>query len=196
VSVPDAVPDAALSLPDAALSIPDAALSLPAAALPPLPIPVPELTQFPANTAVDLSLISLAATQENYGLAVVMLLEAAYSFSLAPSLSNARILLPPIVAAAVLVVVAGPALGQAGPSLFFGLSVSSAVSLALLLSASLRLSNPTPYPKELAAGSALVAFLGLASFLQNMFAGEFLALPSLPPLPELPSFALPELPFI
>ena len=57
----------------------------------------------------DLEVVSLVAGQENYGLAIVCVAEAIWSFVQAPSLDQVvKILVPAVVAAAVLGLVSGP----------------------------------------------------------------------------------------
>ena len=53
----------------------------------------------------DLDTVALVAGQENYGFAIVALIEAIWSFIQAPSLSHAKILVPATVAAVILVAV-------------------------------------------------------------------------------------------
>ena len=53
----------------------------------------------------DLDTVALVAGQENYGFAIVALIEAVWSFIQAPSLSHAKILVPATIAAVVLVAV-------------------------------------------------------------------------------------------
>ncbi|GMH55828.1 hypothetical protein TrVE_jg3448 [Triparma verrucosa] len=128
----------------------------------------------------DLSQISLAASQENTGLAIVVVGEAVYSFTQAPSLGHAKILLPAIASAVVLFMVAGPPLDVPDVHMIDGLSVAAGVSAALMGCYYLRLTFPSPSPKENAFGGLVIGFLGFASFVQNMFAGGWLAFPTLP----------------
>jgi hypothetical protein len=128
----------------------------------------------------DLSQISLAASQENTGLAIVVVGEAVYSFTQAPSLGHAKILLPAIASAVVLFMVAGPPLDVPDVHMIDGLSVAAGVSAALMGCYYLRLTFPSPSPKENAFGGLVIGFLGFASFVQNMFAGGWLSLPALP----------------
>ena len=130
--------------------------------------------------------ISLAASQENTGLAVVVVGEAVYSFSRAPGLLQSLILLPPLAAAYFLLLVAGPYYDMPSSDMSQGLLVSSLVSLALMLSYAARLKLPSASPKEYAFGGLLVGFAGFCSFAQNSFAGGFVTLPTIP-LPALPS---------
>jgi hypothetical protein len=97
-------------------------------------------TVLSAAAPLDLDVVALVAGQENYGLAVVCLGEAVYSFVQAPSLSHAKILIPAGVAAIVLGVVSGPAItsGDVG-QVQFGLWVATATSVALGASYAARL---------------------------------------------------------
>jgi hypothetical protein len=144
------------------------------------------------NVVQDLDVIGLVAGQENYGLAVVCVGEALWSFLQAPSLSHAKVLAPAAIAAVVLVVVSGPMItsGDAG-SVATGLWIATAVSTLLGVSYIARLLAPfSPSPKEIAALGLLVAIAGFFSFSQNLIVDGFVQLPS---LPSLPSFELPEL---
>ena len=154
----------------------------------PQPPPMP-----PVN---DLDTIALVAGQENYGFAVVLLGEAIWSFSQAPSVDHGlKTLLPAIVAAAVLGVVSGPMVtsGDAS-SVSTGLFIATGVSIAMGLCYAARLSaSYSPSPKEIPALGLLVAFAGFFSFSQNLMYDGFVKLPSipLPTLPSLPSIPLP-----
>ena len=53
----------------------------------------------------DLDTVALVAGQENYGFAIVALIEAVWSFAQAPSLSHAKVLAPATIAAVILVAV-------------------------------------------------------------------------------------------
>lgn len=154
---------------------------------------VPPL-QTPAS---DLSIISLVAGQENYGLGIVVLGEALWSFIQAPSLDHAKILIPAILAAAVLFGVSGPMItSNDGPTTQLGLEIATAVSLALGVSYVLRLLAPfSPSPKEAAGVGLLLAVAGFFSFSQNLVVDGFIQLPSLPPLPTLPSLPSIDLSF-
>jgi hypothetical protein len=139
----------------------------------------------------DLDVIALVAGQENYGLAVVALGEGLYSFVQAPSLSNLRVLIPPVIAAVVLVALSGPMItsGDAA-SVGTGLWIATAVSTMLGASYVLRLAAPfSLVPKEVAALGLVVAVAGLFSFGQNLIVDGFVTLPSitLPGLPMPPS---------
>ena len=142
----------------------------------------------------DLDVIGLVTGQENYGLAVVCVGEALWSFSQAPSLSHAKVLVPAAIAAVVLVAVSGPMVtsGDAG-SVATGLWIATAVSGGLGISYIARLLAPfSPSSKEIAALGLLVAIAGFFSFSQNLVVDGFVSLPS---LPSLPSFELPEFNF-
>lgn len=142
-------------------------------------------------TPPDLDVIGLVAGQENYGLAVVVLGEGLYSFFQAPSLTNIRVLIPPIVAAAVLVTVSGPLITSGDfSSVGTGLWIATAVSTLMGASYVLRLTSPfSLVPKEVAALGLLVAVAGFFSFGQNLLVDGFVTLPSitLPGLPMPPS---------
>lgn len=146
------------------------------------------------NVLQDLDVIGLVAGQENYGLAVVCVGEALWSFLQAPSLSHAKVLAPAAVAAIVLTAVSGPMItsGDAA-SVSTGLWIATAVSAGLGASYIARMLAPfSPSPKEIAALGLLVALAGFFSFTQNLLVDGFVQLPS---LPSLPSFELPEINF-
>lgn len=158
-----------------------------------------------ATTPPDLDVVALVAGQENYGLAIVALGEGIYSFLQAPSLDNIFVLIPPIIAAVVLVAVSGPmitASGASAASVATGLWIATAVSVALGASYVLRLVDSSAAsataPKEIAFLGLLVAVAGFFSFSQNLIVDGFVTLPSidLPSLPSLPASPLPTLPTI
>mmetsp|Transcript_21360 Transcript_21360/g.27600 ORF Transcript_21360/g.27600 Transcript_21360/m.27600 type:complete len:210 (+) Transcript_21360:105-734(+) len=131
----------------------------------------------------DLDLIALVVGQENYGLALVAFGEGVYSFLQAPSFSNIKVVVPPAIAAVLLVAVAGPMItsGDAA-SVGTGLYVATAVSFGLGLSYVLRLVSPpsdTFVPKEVAFVGLLVALAGFFSFSQNLLVDGFLVLPDI-----------------
>ena len=132
--------------------------------------------------------ISLAASQENTGLAIVVIGEAVYSFSRAPGLFQSLILLPPLVASYFLLFVSGPILDVPSSDMSQGLLISSGVSLALIVAYVARMKLPSKSPKEYAFLGALVGFAGFCSFAQNAVAGGWVTLPhiGLPSLPQLP----------
>jgi hypothetical protein len=139
--------------------------------------------------ATDMSVISLVAGQENYGLAVVVVAEGIVSlFKQGLSLGNVlRTVAPTILAAAVLVVVSGPMItsGVAG-SVSTGLGIASAVSIGLLLSYISRLLTPSSSDdgsKEIAFLGVLIALAGFFSFSQNLVVDGFIQLPQV----ELPN---------
>lgn len=142
-----------------------------------------------AGAPLDLDVVALVAGQENYGLAVVCVGEAIWSFTQAPSVPHAKVLVPAAVAAIVLGFVSGPAITSGDLSqVQFGLWVATATSVALGASYVARLVAPfSPSPKEIAGFGLLVAFAGFWSFSQNLIVDGFVELPSLPTLPSLPS---------
>jgi hypothetical protein len=147
-----------------------------------------------ASPIADLNTVALVAGQENYGLAVVLLGEALWSFSKAPSLDHAlKTLLPAFVAAITLCTVSGPMItsGDAS-SVATGLGIATAISILMGAAYVARLAAPfSPSPKEIPALGLLVAIAGFFSFSQNLVVDGFVTLPSLPPLPSLPSIDLP-----
>ncbi|KAG7350697.1 hypothetical protein IV203_010057 [Nitzschia inconspicua] len=146
------------------------------------------------SSIADLSTVALVAGQENYGLAIVLLGEAIWSFVKAPSVDHGlKTLLPAIIAAVVLVVVSGPMItSEDASSVFTGLGIATAVSVLMGVVYVARLAAPySPSPKEIPALGLLVAFAGFSSFSQNLVVDGFVTLPSLPPLPSLPSIELP-----
>jgi len=135
----------------------------------------------------DLDVIGLVAGQENYGLAVVCVGEALWSFFKAPSLSHAKVLVPAFIAAAVLGLVSGPMVTSGNAeSVSLGLWIATGVSVGLGLSYVARIVAPfSPSPKEIAALGLLVSVAGFFSFSQNLVVDGFVTLPSIP-LPSLP----------
>jgi hypothetical protein len=137
----------------------------------------------------DLDVVGLVAGQENYGLAIVCVGEAIWSFLSAPSFSHAKVLVPAAVAALVLILVSGPMVtsGDVG-SVGSGLWIATAVSTGLGISYIARLLAPfSPSPKEIAALGLLVAIAGFFSFSQNLLVDGFVSLPSLS------TFEIPEI---
>ena len=154
-------------------------------------------TALEMSTPADLNLdvVSLVAGQENYGFAIVTIGEALWSFLEAPSFDHAKILVPAVVSALVLVLVSGPMItsGDAN-SVGLGLEIATAVSIGMGASYLARLLAPySPSAKEIAFLGLLVALAGFFSFSQNLVVDGFIILPSLPsiPLPSLPSIQLP-----
>mmetsp|Transcript_3549 Transcript_3549/g.9789 ORF Transcript_3549/g.9789 Transcript_3549/m.9789 type:complete len:225 (-) Transcript_3549:474-1148(-) len=152
-------------------------------------------TQLPAAAAPDLDTIALVVGQENYGLALVALGEGIYSFVQAPSWANIKVLIPPVLAAGVLVAVAGPLIvtapssGDNANDVALGLWIATAVSTGLGASYVLRLLAPpsdTFVPKEVAFLGLLVSLAGFFSFSQNLIVDGFVTLPQLPQLLEMP----------
>jgi hypothetical protein len=145
-------------------------------------------SSFALHMAVqELQVIGLVAGQENTGLAVVALGEAVYSFLQAPSLDHAKVLVPGLLAAALLLFVSGPLIanGTDAGTIATGLWIATGVSVGLGLSYVARLIAPySPSPKELAALGLLLATAGVFSFGQNLIVNGFVVLPSLPSLPE------------
>lgn len=138
----------------------------------------------------DLDTVALVAGQENYGFAIVALGEAIWSFAQAPSFSHAKVLVPAIVAAGILVAVSGPMItsGDAG-SVQLGLEIATGVAALLGASYVARLVAPySPSPKEAVFAGLFIAIAGFSSFSQNLIVDGFVNLPSLPslPLPEMP----------
>lgn len=134
------------------------------------------------NVAQDLDVIGLVAGQENYGLAVVCVGEALWSFLQAPSFRHAIVLVPAGLAAVVLGLISGPMITSGNAdSVGSGLFIATAVSLGLGVSYVGRLvSKFSPSPKEIAFLGLLVAVAGFFSFTQNLIVDEFVTLPSLP----------------
>lgn len=152
-------------------------------------------TSLAAAADIDYNVVSLVVGQENYGLAIVCLGEAMWSFVQAPSVANAaRVFAPTVLAAIALVVGSGPMVTSGDPSqIATGLGIATAVSMGLGASYILRLLAPySPAPKEIAALGLLVSVAGFFSFSQNLVVDGFVTLPSLPTveLPQLPSIDL------
>jgi len=135
------------------------------------------------SAAPDMEVIALVVGQENYGLAIVAMGEAIWSFLEAPSLSHAKVLVPATIAAIILVAVSGPLVTNASDpaSIKLGLEIATAVTVGLGASYVARLLSPySPSAKEIAFGGLLVAFAGFCSFSQNLVVDEFVKLPNLP----------------
>jgi hypothetical protein len=142
-----------------------------------------------ASTA-DLGIVALVAGQENYGLAIVALGEALWSFAQSPNFSNIKVLVPASIAAIILVVASGPMITSGEvTSVQYGLEIATVTSLLLGASYIARLVAPySPTAKEAAFVGLLIAIAGFFSFSQNLVVDGFLTLPNLPslPLPEMP----------
>ena len=142
-----------------------------------------------ASTA-DLGIVALVAGQENYGLAIVALGEALWSFAQSPNFSNIKVLVPASVAAIILVVASGPMITSGEvTSVQYGLEIATVTSLLLGASYIARLVAPySPTAKEAAFFGLLIAIAGFFSFSQNLVVDGFITLPNLPslPLPEMP----------
>ena len=153
----------------------------------------PTRTSSSSLSAADLDTVALVAGQENYGFAIVGLIEAGWSFSQAPSFSHAKVLIPAAVSAVVLCAISGPMItsGDAS-SVALGLEIATVVSLLMGASYVVRMLAPySPSPKEIAFGGLLIAIAGFFSFSQNLIVDGFISLPSLPALPfELPQLEL------
>ncbi len=146
-------------------------------------------TQTTLGATPDLEVVALVAGQENYGLAIVAMGEAIWSFLEAPSLDHAKVLAPATIAAIILVAVSGPMVTNSADveSIKLGLEIATGVSIMLGASYIARLLAPySPSAKEIAFGGLLVAIAGFFSFSQNLVVDEFVQLPSLP-LPDLGS---------
>lgn len=139
----------------------------------------------------DIEVIQLVVGQENYGLAIVCVGEALWSFLSAPSLDHVKVLIPAGIAAAVLALVSGPMITSGDvDSIGTGLWIATATSTALGVSYLARMIAPySPSPKEIAGLGLLVAIAGFFSFAQNLLVDGFVILPSLPTidLPDLSS---------
>jgi hypothetical protein len=130
----------------------------------------------------DLDVIALVAGQENYGLAVVCLGEAIWSFVEAPSLDHGLKTLGPAIAAAVLLgFVSGPMITSGDlSSVGTGLWIATGVSVGLGAAYVFRLLAPfSPSAKEIAFLGLLVSVAGFFSFSQNLIVDGFLTLPSI-----------------
>lgn len=149
-----------------------------------------------AGAIQDLDVIGLVAGQENYGLAIVCVGEALWSFLKAPSFSHAKVLVPAAIAAVVLGFVSGPMITSGNAdSVSTGLWIATGVSVGLGVSYVARILAPfSPSPKEIAGLGLLVAIAGFFSFGQNLVVDGFVTLPSipLPSLPDFPDFSFDE----
>lgn len=151
---------------------------------------VPPTTTSSLNAAVpDLDVVALVAGQENYGLAIVAVGEALWSFLQAPSLDHAKVLVPATISAAILGLVSGPMITSGDASqVATGLTIATIVSVLLGATYVARMLAPfSPSPKEIAFLGLLAAVAGFFSFSQNLLVDGFVTLPSVP----LPSVDLP-----
>ncbi|KAL3811270.1 hypothetical protein ACHAXA_009270 [Cyclostephanos tholiformis] len=166
-----------------------AAVACPTPLSPPHRRPSSSSTRLYAVTP-DLGMVALVAGQENYGLAVVSLMEAIWSFAQSPSMTNARVLLPASIASIVLIALSGPMITSGNvDSVTLGLEIAAVVSIFLGASYVARLLAPySPSAKEAAFAGLLIAIAGFFSFSQNLVVDGFVTLPTLPslPLPEMP----------
>lgn len=150
----------------------------------------------PVTTAtlhgISMDTVALVLGQETYGLAIVTVGEAVYSFLQQPSLDNAKVLVPAAVATILLVGVCGPMVTSGDiASVGTGLTIATGVSVGLGASYVARLLAPySPAPKEVAALGLLVALAGFFTYTQNLVVDGFVTLPSLPTL-SWPSISLP-----
>eukprot|EP00548_Thalassiothrix_antarctica_P003842 CAMPEP_0194132632 /NCGR_PEP_ID=MMETSP0152-20130528/3052_1 /TAXON_ID=1049557 /ORGANISM="Thalassiothrix antarctica, Strain L6-D1" /LENGTH=308 /DNA_ID=CAMNT_0038827741 /DNA_START=54 /DNA_END=980 /DNA_ORIENTATION=- len=147
-----------------------------------------------ASDVIDYDMISLVVGQENYGLAIVCLGEAAYTFFQAPSLQNGlRVFIPTGIAALGLVFASGPMVTSGDPAqISTGLAIATVISFGLGASYVLRLLAPvSDTPKEIAAVGLLISLAGFFSFAQNLIVDGFVTVPSLPALPSVPVPTLP-----
>lgn len=156
---------------------------------------VTELQDIPplSNPEIDFKVIALVAGQENYGFAIVALGEAIWSFLQAPSFSHAKVLVPAVLAAGILIGVSGPMVTNAADpaSIKTGLEIATGVSAMLGASYVARLVAPySPSAKEIAFLGLLVAVAGFFSFSQNLFVDGFVQLPTV----DLPTVELPSVP--
>lgn len=140
-------------------------------------------------SVADLNTVALVAGQENYGLAVVSMGEALWSFLAAPSMGQIKVLLPGVLAAVVLFAVSGPMITSGvAASVSTGLTIATLVSVGLGVSYVLRMLAPfSESPKEIAFLGLLVSLAGFFSFSQNLVVDGFVTLPELPSLPPLPT---------
>lgn len=150
----------------------------------------PRVASTKLQVTPDLDTVALVAGQENYGFAIVALIEAIWSFAQAPTLAHSKVLAPATIAAIILVAVSGPMItsGDAG-SVALGLEIATGVAALLGASYVARMVAPySPSPKEAAFAGLLVAIAGFFSFSQNLVVDGFVTLPTLPsiPLPQIP----------
>jgi hypothetical protein len=95
----------------------------------------PVSSLYAADPLLDLDTVSLVVGQETYGLAIVCLGEAIWSFAQAPSVSHAKVLVPGVLAAILLVAVSGPMVTSGDASqVGTGLWIATAVSIGLGMS--------------------------------------------------------------
>lgn len=103
-------------------------------------------------------------------------------------MSHAKVLVPAIIAAIILVAVSGPMITSGADVATTGLGLEIATGVSVLLGASYvaRLVAPfSPSAKEIAFGGLLIAVAGFFSFSQNLIVDGFINLPTLPQLPSI-----------
>ena len=143
----------------------------------------------------DPQIVALVAGQENYGLAVVAIGEALWSFLEAPSLDHAKVFIPAALSAVLLFAVSGPMITSGNlDSAGIGLGIATIVSLGLSLSYVARLTRFSPSKKEIIFLGLLFSIAGILSFGQNLIVDGFINFPSisLPSIFPRNEFDLPE----
>lgn len=143
----------------------------------------------------DPQIVALVAGQENYGLAIVAVGEALWSFLEAPSLEHSKILVPAALSAIILTTVSGPMITSGNlESAGVGLGIATAASFALSFSYIARLTRFSPSKKEIIFLGLLFSVAGIFSFGQNLIVDGFVNLPSisLPSIFPENEFDLPE----
>mmetsp|Transcript_34129 Transcript_34129/g.34329 ORF Transcript_34129/g.34329 Transcript_34129/m.34329 type:complete len:211 (-) Transcript_34129:40-672(-) len=134
----------------------------------------------------DLATVGLVAGQENYGFAIVTLIESIWSFSQAPSFDHDKVFVPTTVAATILILRSGLLITSGNAdSIALGLEIATATSVLLGASYVARLVAPfSPSSKEIAFGGLLVALAGFFSFSQNLVVDGFIDV-NIPQLPNI-----------
>jgi len=143
----------------------------------------------------DPQIIALVAGQENYGLAIVAIGEAVWSFLEAPSLDHAKVFVPAAISSLLLFAVSGPMITSGNlESAGLGLGIATFVSLGLTLSYIARLGRFSPSKKEIVFLGLLFAVAGILSFGQNLVVDGFISIPSIsfPSIFPQNEFDLPE----
>jgi len=152
----------------------------------------PSTNSVPTKLYVISEDLALVIGQETYGFGIVILAEAIYSFSQAPSLEEIKVLIPGIIGAVLCAFVAGPMVTSGDPSsVALGLEIATGTSLLMGATYVSRLFQTLPtIPKEIAFLGLLVCFAGFTSFTQNLLVNGFISLPSIsiPSLPMPPSY--------
>ena len=124
----------------------------------------------------DLAILGLVAGQENYGFAIVTLIESIWSFSQAPSFDHAKVFVPSTVAAIILVLRNGLFITSGNAySITLELKIATIISIIFGASYIAMLVAPfNPSSTEIDFDCILVALAGFVNFRQNLMIDGFI----------------------